>query len=171
MKKFGFIVLGIVIILVVVIVISVYFALKEKPGTDEVFLIPDGYKGCVGVFYDFKDEPPLKIQDNKITYRIPENGILKTSSPQDFGWSYEEHSGWHDVKYYYVDQDGNRVKELKSDESIFAEASGGGTGDVNENGEFIQYFHSSFFVGDDPQSDPMCFEASYEGELIELLEK
>ncbi|HWO96455.1 MAG TPA: hypothetical protein VNM45_09005 [Bacillus sp. (in: firmicutes)] len=170
MKKLGFIVLAIVIAIAIVILMSVYFALKEKRGTDEVFLIPDGYKGCVGVFYNFQDEPALKIQDNKITYQIPENGILKTSSPQDFGWAYEEHSGWHDVKYYYVNQEGNRVKELKLDESIFVVVTGG-TGDIDKDGEFVQYFNSSFFVGDDPQSDPMCFEATYEGELIELLEK
>lgn len=89
-----------------------------KSSINEVYLIPDGYKGCAGVFYNFKDAPPLKIEDKKIIYRVTKDGILKTSSNENFGKAYKDNSGWRNVKYYYVDKNGNPVQRLEEGKDI-----------------------------------------------------
>ncbi len=45
-----------------------------------------GFKGCVFINYGVKRAPPLEIENNEIKYRVPENGIINTSSPREFGW-------------------------------------------------------------------------------------
>ncbi|WP_093192661.1 DUF6843 domain-containing protein [Salimicrobium halophilum] len=77
---------------------------------DEVYLIPEGYEGCVRVIYDLEEHPALPMENHTITHKIPEGGDLKTSSPSDFGWAYEDRSGLRNVDYYYVDDNGERSK-------------------------------------------------------------
>lgn len=108
-----------------------------KSSINEVYLIPDGYKGCVGVFYNFKDAPPLKIEDKKMIYRVTKDGILKTSSNENFGKVYKYNSGWRNVKYYYVDKNGNRVQRLEEGKDIH------NTSVTSQSG----LTYSQFFIG------------------------
>lgn len=84
----------------------------------KVFLIPDGYKGCVGVLHNIKDSPPLKIEDKKIIYQVTKDGLLKTSSNERIGRESDLDSGWNNVEFYYVDKSGNQVKRLEEGKDI-----------------------------------------------------
>lgn len=104
------IIIGLAIILAA---LSIWFFLfREKEGRDEVYLIPEGYTGCVVIAYDQPNEPSLRIINDKLVYKIPENGILKTSSHYGFGWLYKDDSGWFNAKYFYVNDEGKKVKEI-----------------------------------------------------------
>ncbi|PQZ52311.1 hypothetical protein CQZ94_24515 [Bacillus sp. MYb209] len=97
---------------------SVWIYDMYKSFANKVFLIPDGYKGCVGVLYNIKDAPPLKIEDKKIIYKVTKDGILKTSSNERVGKESERDSGWYNVEFYYVDKNGNQVKRLEEGKDI-----------------------------------------------------
>ncbi|SEG85414.1 hypothetical protein SAMN04487919_14115 [Bacillus sp. ok061] len=73
----------------------------------KAFLIPDGYKGCVGVLNNIKDAPPLKSEDKKIIYQVTKDGLLKTSSNERIGRESDLDSGWNNVKFYYIYKRGN----------------------------------------------------------------
>jgi len=105
---------AIIILSTIILVLGAiyFFFIKEVRGTDEVFLIPEGLTGCVGVFYDQKGAKPLIKKEEKIIYTIPKSGKLMTSSPQNFGWARMDDSGWHDATFYYVDKKGERVEKI-----------------------------------------------------------
>lgn len=84
----------------------------------KVFLIPDGYKGCVGVLHNIKDAPPLKIEDKKIIYQVTKDGLLKTSSNERIGRESDLDSGWNNVEFYYIDKSENQVKRLEEGKDI-----------------------------------------------------
>lgn len=142
---------------------------SNKPGTDEIYLIPDGYTGCVGIFYDFKSAPPLEIKDKVITYKIPEDGILRTSSSETFGWGQKEHSGWHKTKYYYVNPKGNKVRKLVDDKDIHLI---GNTGDSfkDEDGTIKDVSYHKFFIGTEEEAEKSgaCFKVYTEDLLREI---
>ena len=52
----------------------------------EVYLIPDGFRGVVYIFYDRPRGATPIDQDGIRTYQIPSNGILKTSLKLQEGW-------------------------------------------------------------------------------------
>lgn len=131
-----------------------------KSATNEVYLIPDGYKGCVGVFYNFKDAPPLKIEDKKIIYRVPKDGILKTSSNKTFGKTNEHDSGRHNVKYYYVDKNGNQVQRLEKGKDIH------NVSEIWESGlEYAQFFIGTKKEAEKHPEFPFCFN---EEQLLQI---
>lgn len=84
----------------------------------KVFLIPDGYKGCVSVLHNIKDVLPLKIEDKKIIYQVTKDGLLKTLSNERIGRESDLDSGWYNVEFYYVDKSGTQVKRLEEGKDI-----------------------------------------------------
>jgi hypothetical protein len=68
------------------------------------FLIPNGYVGWVEVKYGEKESSPLPRQNGKYTCRIPNGGLLNTSSSLEAGWAKDE--------YFYYSEDGS-VHRLK----------------------------------------------------------
>jgi hypothetical protein len=150
-KKLAITVLTIIVLLVLMFGLWVRYI--TKPGTDEVYLIPEGHTGCVFVLYDIKDALPLKIKNKVITYQIPKDGVLKTSSNETFGWARKSGSGWHDVKYYYVNENGARVKELG--EKNIHNPGNAGTTLEDTGGKIIRVAYSYFFVGSEKDAqDP-----------------
>ena|SRR5579872_2366930 len=69
------------------------------------YLIPDGYVGWVEIKFGQADASPLAIENGDLVYRIPENGLLNTSNPLEYG-SAKDH-------YFYYSLDG-KLRELKS---------------------------------------------------------
>jgi hypothetical protein len=69
------------------------------------YLIPDGYLGWVEIRFGQADASPLAIDNGDLVYRIPENGLLDTSNPLEYG-SAKDH-------YFYYSADG-KLRELKS---------------------------------------------------------
>ena len=58
------------------------------------FLIPDGYTGWVRVEFEVPGAASLPIESGQYVIKIPPNGILQTSSLEQYGWAkdrYERH--------------------------------------------------------------------------------
>ncbi|WP_342664001.1 DUF6843 domain-containing protein [Peribacillus kribbensis] len=152
-----------------------YVSKSLKEGPKEVFYIPESMNQCVGIVHDWKGAPPLHIKNNTIIYRIPENGILKTSSPANFGFEPENNSGWHEIKYYYVDKNRKAIKELTREQNMISHELYSMLSDREENNDkFIyEYKITSFWVGKEKNdyNYAECFEPTYPGQLIEQLGK
>jgi hypothetical protein len=63
------------------------------------FLIPDGYVGLIEVKYGENNTPALPIKNGTFICRIPDSGLLRTSSPLEDGWAKDE--------YFYYSKDGS----------------------------------------------------------------
>ncbi len=120
---------GLVIIFLFIVVGILYFAINNK-GVDQTYLLPMNFKGCVVIYYGEKEAPPLKMKNNEIIYKVPKDGIIYTSSPQEFGWVNNEKSGEFQLSAFYVDETGKKIEELPQEEIRF-----GATGSVQEEGK------------------------------------
>lgn len=127
-----------------------FFAPDNKKGIDQVYLLPKNFNGCAVIIYDIKDAPPLKIENNEITYEFPETGIIYTSSPMEFGWVNKEHSGAYRLRAFYIDENGNKIRAV-SEEEIRC----GGTGSVQEDGKNEQTYSYQIF-GDESTEKHGC---------------
>ncbi|QHS21946.1 hypothetical protein GWK91_02860 [Virgibacillus sp. MSP4-1] len=167
MKKLIFSIVTIILILILSISLYKFFVVKDP--ADEVYLIPDGYEGCIGIFYDFKNQEPLQIENNTITYQVPDDGIIKTSSPENIGWAYEDHSGFRQVDYYYVDNQGNR-KQLNHEKYIHY-GGNASTSRTLPDGTHINLSFSHLYVGKKPDNYSFkgCFRT--DKELEQVLDK
>jgi hypothetical protein len=81
--------------------ISMGSPISRHPTT---FLIPDGYVGWVEVKYGENGALPLQEDKGKYTCRIPESGLLNTSSALEAGWAKDQ--------YFYYSRDGS-VRQLR----------------------------------------------------------
>lgn len=70
---------------------------KKHPN---IFLIPNGFVGWIEIHYGLNGYPPLPTEGEAIILRIPESGILKTSSEPSYTLE----------KFYYVDKNDNRIE-------------------------------------------------------------
>jgi hypothetical protein len=75
--------------LVFVIVCAGWFGMiARKTNTRSLrFLIPEGYNGWIRVEFDVPGEAPLRTEGGQIVLKIPSTGLLRTSSPEQFGWA------------------------------------------------------------------------------------
>jgi hypothetical protein len=69
------------------------------------FLVPQGYVGWASVRFGDKDANELEVRDGSRICKIPDVGLLRTSSPTEEGWARD--------KYFYYSQDGT-LHELRS---------------------------------------------------------
>ncbi|QPA31254.1 DUF6843 domain-containing protein [Thermaerobacillus caldiproteolyticus] len=79
---------------------------------DEEYFIPKDFKGCVYTVYNVQGAPPLEVRDYTILYKFDKDGVLVTSSPENFGWEGKEHSGFFESRYFYVDENGKKISEI-----------------------------------------------------------
>ncbi|KGX90156.1 DUF6843 domain-containing protein [Pontibacillus marinus] len=137
--------------LALVIISSIVIADKYYSAADKVYVIPEGFEGCVGIIHDVEGAPKLPMKNNTITYKIPDNGVLLTSSHYKIGWAYEDDTGWYDAKFYYGSD--NKKKELSKEDKIIGTGWVWSSGIQLENGDFFNrgnYY--KFYVGDNPQT-------------------
>lgn len=64
------------------------------------FLIPDGYTGWIRIEFEVQGAPPLPMLGGQYVLRIPSDGILRTSSAEQYGFA-KDH-------YYYDSAQGAR---------------------------------------------------------------
>jgi hypothetical protein len=69
------------------------------------YMIPEGYVGWVEIRFGQANASPLPIDNGDLVYRIPENGLLDTSNPLEFGSAKDQ--------YFYYSADG-KLRELRS---------------------------------------------------------
>jgi hypothetical protein len=123
-----------------------------------LFLIPDGYKGTVVVFFDIPNGKPIKFMGKSRVYEIDSNGVLLTQFKQNIDVKPSKN-----VKYYYFIRKGNSNKELpyvdKDEFSkftsekiiVFAKTMENGLSDKNHK----QYNYLNFIVGKLGESDSL----------------
>ena len=126
---------------VLAIGVSVWFTFGVKTVTrpSSEFLIPDGYVGWVRVEFQTPGSPPLPAEEGHYIFRIPADGMLRTSSPERYGWSKDE--------YYYVVNGG--LRRLPTDDAggrlVWGQINGARGGPTGPR----QY--EEFFVGTELQ--------------------
>ena len=99
MKKVGLmILLGVVIGAFAFFIVSVNSAPKFKAIN---YYLPEDFEGCAVAIYNQEGEKALTISKNReIDYKFDELGVMKTSSPQQFGWEGRKDSGFHKANYF-----------------------------------------------------------------------
>ena len=108
---------------------------QRKPGK---YLIPDGYIGWVRIDFNVKDAPALPTDDGFYLLKIPPNGNLRTSTPEEYGTATDEY-------FYYSASDRKPLKSTGWDGGgmIWARSNG------SRSGAEGTYEH--FFVGTEEQ--------------------
>ena len=93
-KRSAQIVVGI-LVLAPLIALSVWlgFGARHESLRSSRFLIPQGYTGWVRIEFEVPGAPPLPIDHGEYTIKIPAGGVLRTSSPEQYGWARD--------RYYY----------------------------------------------------------------------
>ena len=76
-----------------VIGLSAWFALgahhSQRPSSR--FLISDGYVGWVRIEFSVTGAPAMSGEQNQYVFRIPADGVLRTSSAERYGWGKDEY--------------------------------------------------------------------------------
>lgn len=118
-----------------------YVIIELTSSSDDIFLIPNGFKGKIEIIYGKKDGKPKEFEKGWRVYRIPKDGILKTQF---------ELSGnsikLSESKYYFIDNENKReiidsycshceVPDTLKTQVIFGELI------TNESGFTLQNFY------------------------------
>ena len=110
------------------------------------FLVPDGYVGWVRVEFQVAGVPAAPKQRGQPIFKIPSNGVLKTSSPEGYS---------RDGSEYYYDSD-KGLHKLKADgrkgRFVWGRISGEETGSAGPR------HYEEFFVGTEQQFKEMAGE-------------
>ncbi|MGZ8888877.1 MAG: DUF6843 domain-containing protein [Halobacteriota archaeon] len=144
----------IAVLLIAAFVLIAYLLLKPQERDPSLYLFPQGYTGPVTIQYGQKDAAPLPMEDGYVVHRIPESGILNTSTSEPL-------YGVATDKYYYVDAQGKRT-ELDMMQYIHGGAIGGKYGDPPS---------LRFFVGSEEQFTKWAEEMDKKGLPIDTTKK
>lgn len=129
-----------IVMLILIFLGALYKLLDNQEGVDQTYLLPLGFEGCVVINYNVDGAKPLKIENNEIIYRVPKSGIIYTSSPFDFGWVNEKHSGVYQLRAFYVDQEGEIIEKLPQEQIRF-----GANGAVQDEGKREEHYYYQIF--------------------------
>jgi hypothetical protein len=75
-----------------------------KQATAATFLIPENFRGQITLFYNQPCGETLRLENNRLVYRIPSSGILLLQTPREEGTLNRE--------YYFVDSQGRKIKPI-----------------------------------------------------------
>ena len=97
----------IVIVLIGVILIVVIANIDTSKET-VIYHVPEGFKGCMTIYFSQKGHEPLDMIDNEIIIDIPKDGkVITSTSQEDFN-----KIGWHKTEAYYLNNSGVRLKKI-----------------------------------------------------------
>lgn len=96
----------------------------------EVCEFPAGFRGWTIIVWGVNGYPPLPTVEGKVIERFPADGIIITSSKQQFGWAKDE--------AYFVDAMGHRLQSRPN-------VSVGSVGEIRESERSMHY--SQQFIG------------------------
>jgi len=103
------------------------------------FLIPEGYIGWVRIEFEVPGESPLPLESGQMVARIPPSGLLKTSSPERYGWARDSYL------YYSSAGDLRQLPNSGHGRLIWGKMNGAKSGSSGE------HKYEEFFVGTEPQ--------------------
>jgi hypothetical protein len=98
------------------------------------FLIPEGYTGWVRIGFEVNGASSLPMEGNEYIVKIPADGKLQTSSPEQYGWA-------RDHYYYYSAQGMHPLDDSGPAQLIWGKING------EESGATGQRKYEEFFVG------------------------
>jgi len=102
------------------------------------FLIPDGYTGWIRIEFEVQGAPPLPMDAGQYVLRIPSDGILRTSSAEQYGFAKDHY-------YYYSTQGARPLPDSGPAVLIWGKING------EESGASGTRKYEEFFVGTEQQ--------------------
>lgn len=78
---------------------------RSTPCEKEIYLLPDGLRGQMIVFFDQPDGQAIEYEDEARVYRLPPTGLLKTQFPRNGGCM-----GDNRIQFFYINDSGAREK-------------------------------------------------------------
>lgn len=102
------------------------------------FLIPEGYTGWVRIEFEVQGAPPVPIEGSQYVLTIPSDGVLRTSSAEQYGWAKDHY-------YYYSAQGMRALPDSGPAELIWGKING------EESGVSGKRKYEEFFVGNAQQ--------------------
>jgi len=76
---------------------------KSNKCEKEIYLLPEGFRGKLIVYFDQPDGQEILYEDSIRIYHIPPSGFLKTQFPKNGGCMSDDR-----INFFYEDSDGNR---------------------------------------------------------------
>jgi len=98
------------------------------------FLIPEGYEGWVRIEFEVHGAPPLPLEDGEYVLKVPADGVLRTSSAEQYGWAKDHY-------YYYSAQGVSSLPDSGPAALIWGKING------EESGVAGKRKYEAFFVG------------------------
>jgi len=96
------------------------------------FLIPEGYTGWIRIEFEVQGTPPLPIENAQYILKIPTDGRLQTSSPEQYGWA-------DDHYYYYSGQSVRPISDSGPSALIWGKINGEASG-ASGNRKYEEFF-------------------------------
>jgi len=78
---------------------------RSTPCEKEIYLMPEGFRGQMIVYFDQPDGQAIQYEDEARLYLLPPTGLLKTQFPRNGGCM-----GDNRIQFYYEDEMGDREK-------------------------------------------------------------
>ena len=98
------------------------------------FLIPEGYTGWVRIEFEVQGAPSLPLENGEFILKVPTDGVLQTSSPEQYGWAKDHY-------YYYSAQGVSSLSDSGPTALIWGKING------EESGGAGKRKYEAFFVG------------------------
>jgi hypothetical protein len=98
------------------------------------FLVPEGYTGWIRVEFEVQGAPSLPMEGGEYVLKIPSDGVLRTSSAEQYGWA-------RDHYYYYSAQGTRPLPDSGSAALIWGKING------EESGTLGKRKYEELFVG------------------------
>ena len=98
------------------------------------FLIRDGYTGWIRIEFEVPGAPPLPTENSQYVLRIPAEGLLRTSSTEQYGWA-------NDQYFYYSGQGVHSLPDSGPAGLIWGKVNGEHSGATGKTK------YEEFFVG------------------------
>ncbi|HEY9113847.1 MAG TPA: hypothetical protein VIN10_04060 [Bacteroidales bacterium] len=93
---------------------------ESKQCEEEIYLVPEGFRGRIMVFFDQADGQAIEYENTARVYHIPESGYIKSQFPRNGGcmndgriqFFYEDSLGTRQPLDYFLNMD---MKNLPTD--------------------------------------------------------
>jgi hypothetical protein len=117
--------------------LALWFGMSTRNSTrsSSLFLIPEGYAGWIRIEFEVQGAPPLPIEGGQYVLKIPSDGVLRTSSAEQYGWAKDHY-------YYYSGQGVRALPDSGPAELIWGKING------EESATSGKRKYEEFFVGD-----------------------
>ena len=114
------------------------------------FLIPESYTGWVRIEFEIPGASPLPVEAGQTVLKIPPDGLLKTSSPEQFGWA-------KDYYYFYSNSRLRLLPDSGAGRLIWGKINGETAGASGKR------TYEEFFVGTEQQYMQQAGEKKNQG--------